>query len=848
MQKATRIIAPAHLHNYLYDRFLKQQKTSVLMGLHISTFQQIMNQNSKNEIAEFCMVYQQLQSLALPHLQTMLTYPKFVEDLLAVYQEFVQYGITIDELPTDTMIEKEIKIIYQHLDQLSLSIHQKVQTIQQVDTTAYQLVNDYATSIFEQQYYNTWKMPIIELPWVQQPKVTLYKAQNYRQEIESIFQYIINQQIPIEDVQLVLLDNNYYHYVQQTSKRYNLPVLGKPFRLPSLFISKLVMALECIENFDYAHFMKLCSHNFFKIDTTSLVNYLKQQPLEPNMCLQPFDKIQKLQNPYFDIQLLQTLEQEAEQVRLAILPMLEILTSTDSITNKIVKVFEYVLDDITLEDTQEEKMYYQAKECLETLLALDASLHIIIYELEKLQKQYPEVETQALTVTTLDTVLPNYPLSIVVGCSQNNFPALKEYTGIIDEHYLAKLDKFPSKANRANHYYKQAEKLYHLSDDMIFSFSCANLQGKAFELSVEIEQRFGKDAMEWPLVQVDYRYQTTHMMDEDLAKQLFLNKNNQLAGSVSSLERYQNCNYAYFIERGLKIKELESFTMDHRILGTLQHAIVETFVPQNRLVSKEEVKDYLQPIFNTLLPLFPQREDYVLTLMEQMVERFTQRLQDIYHSIQGGIMKPSHFEYPVNAVIDVKPYPIALRGIIDRMDTSEDYLRIVDYKSSSKELSDGKFEEGLQLQLLTYLMIASDLLKKRPYGAYYQSVKIENTDITLYGPKDKETKTRPLMNETLLQQQYLKNNAAKGWRVEDVNGDEFVQSTYFNYKDKNFNELKNILLTKYQEIVDNITSGKIAPNPTENTCSYCPYLSICRYHGETRKISSKGGKKDADME
>ena len=849
MNQPTKIIAPIHIQDFLYNMYLKQQDNPILLGLHISTFQQIMNQeNTTDELVEFCNVYQQLQSLKLPQLQTMLTYPKFVEGLLNAYQEFVQYGISTNELPNDTVIEKELKQIFEQLDTYQLSIHQKMKTIHNFDTANYQLIKDYSSTIFEQTCYNQWNLPSIELPWVEQPNVSLYKGQNYRQEIEAILQHIMTNNIPIEDVQLVVLDTNYFHYLLQASKRYGIPVNGKHFKTPSLFIQKLVMALECIEQLDCTSFIKLCNHNFFKVDTTSFVNYLKQQPLPPTDFLLPFTKIQSLTNAYFNITHLQRLEMEAEEIRKAILPTIEVLLSDVSITEKIVHLFDYLLDDCVLEDIEEEKMYHKAKECLETLLSVDAPLPIIIYELKKLQKGYPEVNTNAMMVSTIDTVLPNYPLSIVIGCSQNNFPALKEYTGIIDEHYLAKLDKFASKSTRALHYYQQADKLYHLSKDIIFSFSCANLQGKAFELSIEIEQRFGKETIQWPIVQMNHELHHAHVIDEKKATKLFLNYQKQLAGSVSSLEKYQNCNYAYFIERGLKVRELESFTMDNRIMGTLQHAIVETFVPQKRLVPQDEVDAYLQPIFDSLLPLFPQREDYVLTLKEQMVERFTQRLQDIYYSIQDGIMQPSHFEYEVSALIDVQPYPIALRGIIDRIDTSNDYLRIVDYKSSSKELKDGHFEEGLQLQLLTYLMVASDLLNKRPYGAYYQSVKIENTDVPLYSAKDKVTKTRVPMNETLLQDAYVKNNAAKGWRVEDVNGDEFVQAKYFDYKDKNFDELKSILLAKYQEIVQNITSGKIAPNPTENSCGYCPYAAICRYRGETRKISSKGGKKDADME
>ena len=140
MLQATKIIAPNHIHNYLYDFFLKRQNEPVLMGLHISTFQQIMNTDSTDSLIEFCTVYQQLQSLPLSNLQTMITYPKFVEDLLSMYQEFVKYGITTNELFEDTIIEKEIKCIFKHLDTMNLSVHQQVKSIEQLDISNYQVV------------------------------------------------------------------------------------------------------------------------------------------------------------------------------------------------------------------------------------------------------------------------------------------------------------------------------------------------------------------------------------------------------------------------------------------------------------------------------------------------------------------------------------------------------------------------------------------------------------------------------------------------------------------------------------------------------------------------------------
>lgn len=849
MYQSNNIIAPIHLHNFLYESFLESQKTPILLGVNMHTFEQIMDQEiDTNDTIEFCHIYKQLQTLSLKHLQTMITFPSFVEKLVKMYKEFVKYDIKIDDLPSDTIIEKEIKVIYQTLDTMQLSIHKKLQTLHSQIYNNYQAVMDYA-NLFEQNFYQKAKLAPLLLSWVEHPKVELYKAQNTRQEVESVLQYIIQKDIPVKNVQIVLLNPKYYHHMNQLAKRYQIPVSGKYFSVPSLYIQKLISAISFIQNPDIEHLLSMCNHSFFHIDTTSFVNYIQQQPCDIHSCLQPFSKIQLLDNPYFKIDKLQVLEQEAEEIRMQVLPILGTLLEAISNTEKIVAVFDYLLNDSTLHTIEEEKMYEKAKKVLEDLLAHEAPISVIEYELKKLVKQYPDVTTDAITVSTLDTLLPNFPLTIVLGASQDNFPAIKEYTGIIDEYYLSKLPKFPSKSVRATHYYQLAEKLYHASNEMIFSFSCSNLQGKSFELSIEIEKRYGKDIKEWPLVQVSHQHQMSHQLSDSLAQKVFLNSKKQLVGSVSSLEKYQNCNYAYFIERGLKVKELDSLDMDHRIMGTLQHAIVEHFVPQNRLVTKDELQNYLHPIFESLLPLFPQQEDYVLTLEMQTVERFTQRLQDIYDSIQGGIMQPSHFEYPIQSTIDVKPYPVLLNGIVDRIDTSEEYLRIVDYKSSKKELTDGQFEEGLQLQLLTYLMVASELLDKRPYGAYYQSVKIENTDVTIYGPKDKKTKECLPMTPELLQQQYVQNNAAKGWRMENIDDEAFAQSTYFKYKDKDFNELKKILLNKYQEIVMNITSGKIAPNPTENTCSYCPYYAICRYHGETRKISKRGGVKvDATME
>ena len=222
----------------LYESLLEKQESPILLGTNMYTFDQLMNQDIEdNTTIEFCRVYKYLQTLQLSHLKTMITYPAFVENLLKMYIEFVKYEIDINTLPEDTIIEKEIKIIYQAMDSLNLSIHQKMNTLNHFTFTDYQAVIDYA-NLFEKSYFQKWNISKIPLQWVDQPNVSLYKAQNTRQEVEGVFQYILQKQIPVQDIQLVVLNPKYYYHIHQIAKRYNIPVSGKHFTMPSLYIQK----------------------------------------------------------------------------------------------------------------------------------------------------------------------------------------------------------------------------------------------------------------------------------------------------------------------------------------------------------------------------------------------------------------------------------------------------------------------------------------------------------------------------------------------------------------------------------------------------------------------------------
>ena len=64
MHKQNHIIAPIHLHNFLYESLLETQESPILLGTNMHAFDQLMSQDiDDNTTIEFCRVYKYLQTL-----------------------------------------------------------------------------------------------------------------------------------------------------------------------------------------------------------------------------------------------------------------------------------------------------------------------------------------------------------------------------------------------------------------------------------------------------------------------------------------------------------------------------------------------------------------------------------------------------------------------------------------------------------------------------------------------------------------------------------------------------------------------------------------------------------------
>ncbi|MFZ3373245.1 MAG: helicase-exonuclease AddAB subunit AddB, partial [Desulfitobacteriaceae bacterium] len=196
--------------------------------------------------------------------------------------------------------------------------------------------------------------------------------------------------------------------------------------------------------------------------------------------------------------------------------------------------------------------------------------------------------------------------------------------------------------------------------------------------------------------------------------------------SVSRLEKYTACPFAYYVQYGLGAKERKIYRLSPPDVGTLMHAVIERFseqvVEQNlswREFAREWCSAKVSEIMDEMLEkmqgsgLTGSKRYTALTLRLKRV--ISRAVWLIAEHIRRSSFNPIGYEmdfadggkFPPIIIELETGEKIHLTGRIDRVDalkTAEGtYLRIIDYKSGNKDFKLSDVYYGLQVQLITYL-------------------------------------------------------------------------------------------------------------------------------------------------
>lgn len=362
-----------------------------------------------------------------------------------------------------------------------------------------------------------------------------------------------------------------------------------------------------------------------------------------------------------------------------------------------------------------------------------------------------------------------------------------------------------------------------------------------------------------------------------------------LKTSVSRLEQYKKCPFSFYLKYGLNVSEKDTGKLAPIDTGSFMHDVIDEFfdtIKQRDIMLKDITKDEIKQIVNRIIEeKLTLKRNYIFTSTPKFIVLTNKLKKVILQSIEYIVyqLSVSNFEILGNEMSfsDGGEYPpitlsledgrkIEITGKIDRVDIAKmsngKYIRIIDYKSSAKNIELNQVVAGLQIQLLTYMDAMTRAEDVLPAGVLY---------FNLLEPFIKKDKN---LTDEQIEEEIRKQFKMKGLVLADINiikmMDNKLDKGYSNilpvYIDKegslsenrssiaskeDFEKMQKYINRLIKQISKEILSGKIEIKPcydskTKNTpCAYCKYKSICKFNTNENEYEYIGNlSKDECME
>lgn len=340
-----------------------------------------------------------------------------------------------------------------------------------------------------------------------------------------------------------------------------------------------------------------------------------------------------------------------------------------------------------------------------------------------------------------------------------------------------------------------------------------------------------------------------------------------LKTSVSRLESYRRCPFAFHLTYGLKLKEKDELKMEALDTGSFMHEVIDTFFKELddrhlnvKEISDEEVFDIVNEIINMLLDttryyIFTSSNKYKL-LSRRLKKVIYQSICYIVYSLRYSDFKVFGHETEFsdkgefkNIKFDVDGNKIEITGKIDRIDTAKlndkQYVRIIDYKSSARKLDMNQILSGLQIQLITYLDAVAEQTTFEPSGILYMGL-IDNVvkDAKNLSKEEIEAKIRANfkmqgliladVNVVKMMDNKLEKGSSDIIPVYLKQDGEISKNKSSVIDKKDFDELQVKVKEIIKDISREILKGKIDIKPfnynKKTGCDYCKFKNICMFN------------------
>lgn len=398
----------------------------------------------------------------------------------------------------------------------------------------------------------------------------------------------------------------------------------------------------------------------------------------------------------------------------------------------------------------------------------------------------------------------------------------------------------------------------------------------------------------------------TKKISKELLEKIYLNNN--IYTSISRLEKYAGCPFSYHLRYGLNIKDRENGTNNNLAnIGSFMHEIIkETFdyIKENNInenitkqglpkrdiyVLKEEIiknndnelKENLEKYINIIYKIvkdsikkvkekeqfvdfkFKKNNEIILNKVEKQMNKICLDINEGIRLSEFKILKNEatfgtgkrDYENIIYEITDNSK--IYLEGAIDRIDIGDlNEFRIIDYKSSDKNIEIPKVINGLSLQLITYLSVIEKKLNLKPtamlykrllYGLESKKERLDEKEILKKSKKDLKMSGKLIIQDDKSIEELYIHDTNLGFegkvKSEVIDIEKTKDNNIMKIKFKNilvkdeYENIRDIVIEKIKDLSKNILEGNVdiypykyyVSNNKETACDYCEFKKICKH-------------------
>lgn len=290
--------------------------------------------------------------------------------------------------------------------------------------------------------------------------------------------------------------------------------------------------------------------------------------------------------------------------------------------------------------------------------------------------------------------------------------------------------------------------------------------------------------------------------------------------SPTALEGYFSCPFRNFAERGLRLKEREETVVLAVDTGNFIHELLEkTTVKAEEIETEEEMRTVAMQIGAEILksPVYAAQSDTAsgLFFSEKLLKEGADVAVAAYRQIKNSEFVVEETEKSVSTP--------ELHGKIDRVDTTEKYVRVIDYKTGAIDDKALSYYTGRKLQMQLYMSAIKG--ERIPAGVFYFPASIDYAE----------------NGDGRFQMKGFMNGDEEALRCGDKSISEDKQSEYFPAALKNTRSKRVMEETQFRDFLDysvfvarqgckELKEGYVAPTPYGSSCEYCKYGGMCGFH------------------